>query len=252
MKLKKLTNDLNAYLNIFDFKDYGPNGLQVEGKEDLEKIAFSVSATKEAIEQSIAWGADSLIVHHGIFWNYQKKTLTKQFYKRVAPLIKNDVSLLAYHLPLDAHLGVGNAKAVADLLGMNSLMPFGDYKGMPLGVHGLFSKPVSAKSLEEKCKKVFSKDIVLASPNKESMISSMGIITGGANNEWVEASKLGLDAYLTGEISEYNWHDAIEANVHYFACGHHATEKFGIQELMKKVESDYNVSVKFFDSANLA
>lgn len=248
----ELETYLNKFLNSKDFSDYGPNGIQVQGKKEIKKIVFSVSASKEGIEQAVNLNADALIVHHGVFWNYQKKILTGAFYNRVAPMIKNDLNLYAYHLPLDAHQEVGNAKAIADLLGVENLEAFGEYKKMPLGVSGKFREKITAKDLKEKCKKVFNKDIIHVSPDDDQLISSIGIITGGANNNWIDAKKLNLDAYLTGEISEYNWHDSLEEGIHFFACGHHATEKFGIQLLMNHLKEKFDFEVVFIDSDNLA
>ena len=135
-KLEKFLNDL---LRPENFLDYGPNGLQIEGKEFLKKIAFSLSATKNSIDKAVAEKADALIVHHGLFWNFHgTRILTGPFARRVFPLIKNEINLLAYHLPLDANLKIGNAKSLADKIGITHLKHFGDYKGSPMGVWGSF------------------------------------------------------------------------------------------------------------------
>ncbi len=252
MKQIELEKKLNEFLNIKDFKDYGPNGLQVQGKEEIQKIGFSVSATREAIEKCIEHQCDSLITHHGIFWNYQKNVITKQFYNRVAPLIKHDISLFGYHLPLDAHLELGNAAVIANKLELVNIKPFGEYKGNFLGVSGEFNKNIQAADLAIELKDIFNHQVIHASANEQKVLKSIAIITGGANNEWKQAYLKGFDAYLTGEISEYNWHDAIEAGIDYFACGHHATEKFGIQSLMEKIKNEFEIEVIFFDSKNLA
>lgn len=235
------------------FEDYGPNGLQVEGKTTLEKIAFAVSATQDSIARALDWGADALVVHHGIFWKHQgPRTVTGAWGERVKVLVKNDINLFAYHLPLDAHAEIGNAVALAKEIGLTDLLPFGLHKRQPLGTKGKFSPPISAADLKKKLETVLQHPVILATPDENRLIASLGIITGGANNEWVEAMKDNLDAYLTGEISEYNWHDAQEAGIHYFAGGHHATEKFGTIALMKKVEADLKVTCQFFDSRNPA
>lgn len=236
-----------------NFEDYAPNGLQVEGKDSLKKIAFAVSATQDSIAEARDWGADALVVHHGIFWKYQgARTVTGAWGKRVTSLIKSDLNLFAYHLPLDAHPEVGNAASLARELGLTNLSPFAPYKRQYLGIKGRFPTGIKASELRVKLEKILSHSVVLASYDESAAITTLGIVTGGANNEWAEALKDGLDAYLTGEISEYNWHDAREAGIHYFAGGHHATEKFGIQELMKKVGADLGVEAKFFDSKNPA
>lgn len=243
---------LNQLLTPESFEDYAPNGLQVEGKNELKVLAFAVSATQDSIQKAIELQCDALVVHHGIFWKHQgARTLTGAWGERARALIKNDLNLFAYHLPLDAHPIVGNAASLAKKLDLTNLTPFALYKRQPLGLKGSFQTPIKANLLQKKIETLLGKSIILATPNAENEIKSLGIITGGANNEWAKALDDGLDAYLTGEISEYNWHDTIEAGIHYFACGHHATEKYGIQSLMKKMKEDYPaLHVHFIDSEN--
>ncbi len=250
-------NQLQEYfdhlLNPSVFEDYAPNGLQVEGKTTLKKVAFAVSATKNSLQESISWGADALVVHHGVFWKYQgPRTVTGPWGERIKLAVKNDLNLFAYHLPLDSHAEIGNAVSLAKKLGLTNLQPFALHKKQPMGTKGTFFPPIAASELKKKCEIILSHQVLLASHDEKELVNSMGIITGGANNDWVKAMEDGLDAYLTGEISEYNWHDSIEANIHYFAGGHHATERFGIQALMEKVSTDLKLEVKFFDSENPA
>ncbi len=249
-----ILNYLNTLLSPALFEDYAPNGLQVEGKTTIQRVAFAVSATQDSLQKAIQWKADALIVHHGIFWKHQgARTVTGGWGERVKLCVKNDLNLIAYHLPLDAHAEVGNASSLAREIGLSSLAPFGLYKRQPMGSKGEFSTPVSAKDLKARLEKTLRHNVILATPDENKLITKMGIITGGANNEWPEAMKEGLDAYLTGEISEYNWHDSIEAGIHYFAGGHHATERPGILALMKKVKTDFpSLEVEFFDSENPA
>jgi dinuclear metal center YbgI/SA1388 family protein len=240
IKTKELTQKINKYLNIYDYKDYGPNGLQIQGKEEIKKIAFAVSATKYSVEKAVEIGADALIVHHGLFWKFHgPKALIGSFYKRVAPLIKNDINLIGYHLPLDAHLEVGNAACIGTLLELTDIAPFGDHKGMPTGIKGKFKKAISPTALKEKLKGVLQHEIIHSSPSNE-LIKSIGIITGGANSDWRYCINNNLDSYLTGEISEHDWHEAKEENIHFFAGGHNATEQFGVQALMKYLHDLYS------------
>ena len=209
VKRNELTQYLNSYLNISEFKDYGPNGLQIEGKDNISKIGFAVSATKASVEEATRKGADALIVHHGLFWVFHgPRPLTGPFAKRVLPLVKNEVNLFGYHLPLDAHLEVGNAVSIAKKLNLGELAPFGDHKGSPTGIKGNFSKPLKAKELQESLSSLLNHQVILSSPNPNQVINSIGIITGGANGDWVHSLNEGLDAYLTGEISEHDWHEA--------------------------------------------
>lgn len=244
---------LNTLLTPENFEDYAPNGLQVEGRDEINKVAFAVSATQKSIQEAVTWGADALVVHHGIFWKHQgARTVTGPWGARVKECVKNDLNLIAYHLPLDAHPEIGNAVSVAQKISLMNLKPFALYKKQPMGIKGELKTPIKASELKANLEKLLNHAVILATPGDEKMISKIGIITGGANNDWVKAMEDGLDAYITGEISEYNWHDSIEAGIHYFAGGHHATERFGIISLMEKVERDLNLSVKFFDSDNLA
>ena len=133
------------------FKDYCPNGLQVEGSKTISKVAFSVSATKHSIAKACEWGADALVVHHGLFWKFHgTKPIKGPFAKRVIPLIKNDINLFGYHLPLDAHPEVGNAAAIADELELVNRDSFGDYKGSPTGIKGKFKSPMTRDELAKK------------------------------------------------------------------------------------------------------
>lgn len=248
---KELTKYLNNLLNVYEFSDYAPNGLQIEGANEIKKIAFSVSATVESVEKCCEWGADALIVHHGVFWKHQgARPVTGAHYKRIGPLIKNDINLYGFHLPLDGHIEHGNAAGIAKALKLKNIAPFGEYKKTYVGVKGEFDQKLSAKELQDKLQDILGRDVLLASDDDSRTVKGIGIITGGANNDWPQALKQGLDCYLTGEISEYNWHDAIEEGIHYYAGGHHATERFGVLSLQKHLEEEFKVETLFIDSDN--
>lgn len=248
-----LENYLNEFLNIKEFKDYGPNGLQISGKENIKKIAFAVSATAHSVKRSVEEKADALIVHHGLFWSFHGvRTITGPFAKRVSPLIKNDINLFGYHLPLDAHMEVGNAKSIANKLKLNGLLPFGDHKGMATGVQGVFPNPLTTSELKEKLESILDHKVICSVPNEKKLLKTIGIITGGANGDWIHCLNNKVDAYLTGEMSEHDWHESQEAGVTMFAGGHHATEKFGIQSLMTHLNQKYEIESIFIDSNNPA
>ncbi len=251
------TSELQDYfrklLTPENFEDYAPNGLQVEGKSQISRVAFAVSATQDSIQKAQNWGADALVVHHGIFWKHQgARTVTGAWGERVKVLVKSDTNLFAYHLPLDGHAEIGNAVSLGKALGLIDMQPFALHKKQPMGAKGKFPSPLKASELKKNLEKTLQHPVILATPDENHPIASLGIITGGANNEWVEAMKENLDAYLTGEISEYNWHDAKEAGIHYFAGGHHATERFGIIALKERVEKELKLVCEFFDSPNPA
>ena len=252
MKQQEFVKSLNKLLDIYRYKDYGPNGLQIEGKPEVKKVAFAVSATIESIQKSVEWGADALVVHHGLFWKFHGARAIKGPHgERVKLLIKNDINLLGYHLPLDGHLELGNAASIAKKLEAQIKGGFGDYEGMPTGIHLEFSTPIMPDELNRKLEKILGHSIIHAKPS-EKEITTMGIITGGANSQWKDAYYQGLDSYLTGEISEHDWHDAIEAGIHFFAGGHNATEQFGVQSLMEHVKTQMSLECQFFPSENPA
>lgn len=253
IKRQELEQFCNELLCVDKYRDYGPNGLQIEGKETVERVAFAVSATLESIRMAVEHSADALVVHHGLLWNFHGvRPLVGPFGQRVQRLMRHQVSLLGYHLPLDGHGELGNAACLAQALDIQNIKPFGNYEGMPTGVQGSLPVSVLPADLQTALEKVLKHRVLLSTPNKHSPIRSMGIITGGANGGWREAAAAGLDAYLTGEMSEHDWHDAQEASVHMFAGGHHATEVFGIQRLMKEVQAHFAVTCFFVDSPNPA
>ncbi|OFZ38566.1 MAG: Nif3-like dinuclear metal center hexameric protein [Bdellovibrionales bacterium RIFOXYD12_FULL_39_22] len=234
-------------------EDLCPNGLQIEGTNRIEKVAFAVSATADSIGQAIAWGADTLIVHHGIFWKFHgARPITGAFARRVRPLIQKEMNLFGIHLPLDGHILLGNARSIADKLEMKEIIPFGEYKKTPTGVKGILQKKLSAKKLQQQLEKILDHQILMATPNPEAMISSIGIITGGARSGWQEAAMQKLDAYITGEMSEHDWYESQEGGIHMFAGGHNATERFGIQNLMAKVNHEFKLNSIFIPSNNPA
>lgn len=255
MKISELQTFLNELLKPELFDDYCPNGLQIEGQQEIKKVIFSVSLTKESALYAAKNNADTVIVHHGVFWKFHgTRTLTGPFAKRLFPLIKNDINLLAYHLPLDGHVEIGNAATLAKTIGLQDLAPFGNYKGVSIGIKGTLSEPLPALALQKLLKEKLNHEILYSNPiEAKPLIASIGIITGGANSEWREAYKSGLDAYITGEMSEHDYHESRESSIHMFAGGHHATEKFGIQALMNLIKKEFpNLECEFLDSENPA
>lgn len=256
IKRDEIVNYLNTYLDIQNFTDYGPNGIHIEGKENINTIAFAVSATRYSIEKAIELKADMLIVHHGLFWKFHGvRAIKGSFAKRIKPLIQHDITLLGYHLPLDAHLEVGNAAGVAKRIEMIDLKPFGDHKGSPTGVKGRLKSKIKVDQFAEKLGKTLDHHVLISSYDKSAEIESIGIITGGANSDWIKAKEEGLDAYITGEMSEHDWHEAKESDMHFFAGGHNATEKFGVQDLMKHLYDKYskdNIELYFIPEDNPA
>ena len=249
----QLNDYYQALLRPETYADYCPNGLQVDGAEHIERIAFAVSATRDSIHQAVENKADALVVHHGLFWTFHgAKPLTGTFAQRIFPLVKNNINLFGYHLPLDGHPDIGNAAMLGQLIDCRQQQPFGDYKGSATGIKGMLEQPLTAAVLQQKLEAVLKHNVILATPDNNALIRSVGIITGGANSEWRLAEKERLDAYITGEISGHDWHESQEAGIHMFAGGHHATERFGIQALMEKTRQQFAVECFFIDSENPA
>ncbi len=248
-----LSEYYNTLLKPETYSDYAPNGLQIEGAKQIDKIAFAVSATRNSINQAVTENADALVVHHGLFWFFHGvRPLTGAFAKRIIPLIQNEINLFSYHLPLDGHPEVGNAASLGKRLNCFDQQPFGDYKGCPTGIKGRLQTPISAEALMIKLEQLLNHAVILATPDKNQLIKTIGIITGGANKEWQTAYKENLDAFITGEISEHDWHDSQEHGVHMLAGGHNATEQFGIKALMEKTREQLAVNCFFIGSNNPA
>ena len=236
----QLESYLNELLRPSEFEDYGPNGLQIEGTNDIGRLAFAVSATADSIAHAVAWKADALVVHHGLFWEFHGvRPIVGPFASRVSPLIQAQINLFGFHLPLDANLEVGNAAGIARRISLQDVAPFGDHKGMPTGVSGRLSTTTTTETLQAQLADTLQHDVILSSPDTSATIQTLGIITGGANGGWVNALESGLDAYLTGEMSEHDWHEAKESGIHMFAGGHNATESFGVQDLMARMSRDF-------------
>lgn len=240
---------LDQYLEAAKGRDYGPNGLQVEGKEEIRKIVTGVSACQELFVKAKEAGADAILVHHGLFWDGMPRTLTGIQYQRVAELIRGEMSLLAYHLPLDRHPELGNNALACRDFGLVDLEPFAFHEGLPIGYKGMFPEPIPAAELVARCEKVYQQK-PLAFPHGPDPVRTLGIVSGGAQREFYAAIVEGLDAYVTGEVSEWVMNVSREAKVHYLAAGHYATERVGIRALGEHLQEKFGVEAEFIDVPN--
>jgi len=245
-----LVSHLDQYLDSRG-RDYGPNGLQVEGREEIRKIVTGVSACQELFARAREARADAVLVHHGLLWEGMPRTLTGFQYRRVAELIRGEMSLIAYHLPLDRNLEVGNNAVAGRQLGLRRIEPFGEHDGLPLGVKGLFPEAVPAEELVERCRKVYGQEPLAYLAGPES-ISTLGIISGGGQREFYSAIGEGLDAYITGEVTEWVMNVARETRTHYLAAGHYATERLGVRALGEHLAERFGIEVEFIDVPNPA
>tara|TARA_B100000900_G_scaffold57477_1_gene43013 strand:+ start:654 stop:1370 length:717 start_codon:yes stop_codon:yes gene_type:complete len=233
------------------FRDYTPNGLQVEGRDSVARLALGVTASADVIDQSVAWGADALLVHHGYFWKRESPALTGIKGQRVRKLIQNQISLLAYHLPLDCHSEFGNNKTLLDQLGLHGGKPVEGENGLMWSI--FLDSDQTLDSLAKRVAEKLGRDpLVIESSRANKSINHLVVCTGGAQDYLNKAYMYGADVYLSGEISERTTHEARELGVHYIAAGHHATELYGVQALGEKISRELDLEVCFFDDHNPA
>lgn len=249
MKNTKLANKLDALLEIHQFKDYCPNGLQIEGVEEIKKIITGVTANQALIDQAITENADAILVHHGFFWQGESPQITGMKYKRISALIKHNINLFAYHLPLDVHLTLGNNAQLASMLGIKDRRPLEPWNKRSVGRVGKFEVGITIEELMYRLGSTLArKPLHIAGGPK--IIKTIAWCTGAGQDLIDVAAEQGIDAFISGEISERTVHTALEMGIHYFAAGHHATERYGVQALGKWIESETDLSVKYIDIHN--
>ncbi len=245
----ELVDYLRQLLRSDEGKDFGPNGLQVEGRPRIRRLVTGVSACLELFEAARRAGADAILVHHGIFWSGSPRVLTGMQYRRVRELIAGEINLLAYHLPLDRHPELGNNALAAEAFGLTERQPFAAHQGLDLGFKGRFEPKVPAAELVRRCAEIFGRE-PLAFLDGPDPVASLGIVSGGAQRQFHQAIAEGLDAYLTGEVSEWVMNVAREEGVHYLAAGHYATERLGVRALGEHLAERFGIEVEFIDVPN--
>ncbi|MEH6357406.1 MAG: Nif3-like dinuclear metal center hexameric protein [Pseudomonadales bacterium] len=231
------------------FKDYCPNGLQVEGASLVTKIVSGVTASQELIEAAIAQGAQLILVHHGYFWKGESPQVVGMKRNRLKALLANDISLLAYHLPLDAHSTLGNNAQLADLLGLQIEQGMEPGNERSIGLIGRLPEPMSGDEFAAHIETKLGRK-PLHIKGSEGLISRVAWCTGAAQGMIDTAAELQADAYLTGEISEPTVHSARELGLHFYAAGHHATERYGVQALGEYLSAQLGVEHVFVDIDN--
>ena len=244
----ELESYLATLLEVDRFKDYGPNGLQLEGRPQVRKLVSGVTASRAFIEAAAAAGADALLVHHGLFWRGQDGRLTGWLKQRVAALIGHDLNLFAYHLPLDAHAELGNNAQLGARLKLAVEGRFGEQQ---LGFVGSPAQPLTGAALAALLQfRLGRAPLVVEGDGRP--IRRVAWCTGGAQGWFEAAVAAGADAFLTGEISEPQAHLARETGVAFYACGHHATERYGVQALGAHVAQLFELEHEFIDIDNPA
>ena len=248
IKRQDLEVYLNDYLKVSTIKDYCHNGLQVEGRSEIIKIATAVSASLDTFEQCVDLGLDALVVHHGLFWEKDPYQLVGSKRAKIEMLIKGGISLYAYHLPLDAHQEVGNNWQAARDLGWDNLEPFGDFYGTLIGVKGTFVER-TIEQLVTEVESYYGHTAASALRGKKRVKSGV-LISGGAYKELAKVAAAGVDCFITGNFDEPAWNVAYEEKIHFLALGHTATEKVGPKALAKHISQQFCVPVQFLDTLN--
>jgi len=244
----ELQSHLRQLLAVDRFRDYGPNGLQVEGRTEVNRLVSGVTASLELIEAAVAQRADAVLVHHGLFWRSQDGRITGWLRARVALLLAHGINLFAYHLPLDDHPELGNNAQFGAQLGLRADARFGDQDlGFAGGSAALTSLAALAAAAERVCARAST---VVEGDGRP--LRRIGWCTGGAQSYFEAAIAAGVDAYVTGEISEPQAHIARETGVAFVACGHHATERFGAPALGSHLAARFGLEHHFVDIANPA
>jgi len=241
----------NRTLEIDRYRDYCPNGLQVAGREEIGLLVTGVTASERFLEAAIDAGADAVLVHHGYFWRGEPSALTGMKYQRIKRLIKNDVALLAYHLPLDCHAEFGNNAQLGVRFGLNvtARHTAGDVEGLLW--EGELPEPESAARFSQRVSQALGREC-LAVGRQDHDVRRVAWCSGGGQRFVNEAAELGVDAFISGEISEQTTHEADEQGVLYLAAGHHATERYGVQAYGAHLASTFEIDHKHIEIENPA
>ncbi len=241
---KSLVDYTHQLLNCHQIDDYCPNGLQIEGAAEIKTIIGGVTASQALIQQAIAAKADALLVHHGYFWKGESATLTGIKGQRIRQLIEHNINLIAYHLPLDIHPKLGNNAGLAELLGIH------DESENPTSLLRLGSiEPCSIERMIQHIQQKLNRPPTHL-PGGKQTVKTIAWCTGAAQDMIEEAASLNADVFMSGEVSERTTHLAQELGIHYLACGHHATEIFGVQALGQHWAEKFDVSFKFINIDN--
>jgi dinuclear metal center YbgI/SA1388 family protein len=250
-----MRDDIVAYSNdllqIKRFKDYCPNGLQVEGKTDIQRIVSAVTASEAVIQEAIAHQADVLLVHHGYFWKGEDLCITSMKRKRLALLLQHDINLLAYHIPLDMHPALGNGIQLGKILGFEVSERFDMPEWPGIGCVANLAEPIISKALKQHMASCLSREPLHIVSSSDQLIRRIGWVTGAAQDAIKSAVEAGCDAYVSGEVSERTYYEAKELDIHYFAAGHHATERYGVQALGEHLAQRFSLEHSYIESGNV-
>lgn len=245
IKRDELVAYCDTYLNVASFKDYAPNGLQVEGKEHIERVVTGVTASRALIKAAIEAEADALIVHHGYFWKGEPTPLVGMKGARIRLLMEHGINLLAYHLPLDAHPEVGNNAQLGKLWQLQDITPVPD----ALMRLGELVAPMLIEALIERVATTLNR-APLHLPGGPAQVRKVALCSGAAQKMLPQAAEWGAEVFISGEVSEQTTHEARELGIHYLAAGHHATERWGVKALGEHLAAQFGLAVQFVDIDN--
>ena len=248
MNREDLRNALDTLLEAGRFRDYCPNGLQVEGRAEVVNLVSGVTASLALIERAVEMQADAILVHHGLFWKGDDLRIVGPKKRRLALLLKHEINLFAYHLPLDAHPALGNNAQLAQQLGFRITGRFAEQE---IGFLGELTSPLPAEALTATVSSALGRKALVVGPVGR-VVKRIAWCTGGAQGYFEQAIAAGCDAFLSGEISEQTTHLAREAGVPYIAAGHHATERYGVQGVGAWLHAQHGVRHQFVDDDNPA
>ena len=250
MKRAEFEQRLNELLKPEQIKDFSPNGLQVQGADEVNKIITGVTATQALIDKAIEKNADTILVHHGYFWKGEDQRITGMKYQRIKRLIDHNINLFAYHLPLDIHPELGNNAQLAKLLGINVTGPLELGNPQSVAIRGELAFNISGESFNEVISNKLNRQSLHIAPPSNKPIKTVAWCTGGGQGYIDLAAMQGIDAFISGEASEQTTHVARELDIHFFAAGHHATERYGAKALGEHLANEYGFDVEFVDIDN--
>lgn len=247
----ELQQYLNELLQVDRIRDFCPNGLQVEGRQQITTVVTGVTASQALLDQAIALNADAILVHHGYFWKNEPQVITGMKKRRIQALLQADVNLFGYHLPLDVHPEFGNNAQLAKVLGWPQPLPFPGIEPQGVVMSCTLPEPISSEQLGEHIASRLNRPLTVRIDSPQP-IQRVAWCTGGGQGYIDQAANAGCDAFISGEISEQTTHSAVEQGLAYFAAGHHATERYGIKALGEHIADKFGLTHHFIDIDNPA
>lgn len=252
MKLNEFEEYLNQVLKPEQIKDYAPNGLQVQGSEEILKVVTGVTASQALIDLAIKEKADALLVHHGYFWKNESYVIRGMKHRRIKALIENNINLFAYHLPLDIHPVLGNNVQLAKLLDIEVTGPLELGNPLSIAIQGKLTEQTMGSEFASLITEKLNRECLHIIPPSNKKIKTIAWCTGGGQDYIELAAEQGIDAFISGEISEKTTHLAKEMDIHFFSAGHHATERYGVKALGEHIAKEIALNVVFIDVDNPA